>query len=1577
MYTKGIYRNNDTINNVFICHNKNEYHILIGQGYNITSAYYTNGLESKCYNNRDAQNLFKIVKTALNKCTNKNAQAVPFVLGTASIYEFTIKKMNCQVMRYNGELAGCNIESEECTLELEYDSSLNDKLFYGMIAGLVYTELKSETLKINNEEEDDIPTRSLEEIGLDKDITWLKDKKYYIVNDDATAEQILSILDNSNCVIAYDTETTGLRINVFGKINSKYQKQLKEYNKNKPKSEQIQADSLVGIIFCVEDNVSYYFPVGNKKFKNLYETDTPIRKSLIKNFKAQYTIGKYRDLDTDMARYWRKTPENEITPDVILMERCRNILTTKHLVAHNGSFEWKVSYLYDIVINLCDDTMIMHQLMYKFRSTTSNRGEPSNLKYLTKRELGIDQLDLHDFFVNYKEDKDGLIKGGKKRAKIDFSYMDYAGSKAYAPADGDTTLQIFKKYKKDLIENHKDLVYLYQIEIIVASAIGYMEFYGVKLDEEKINDVCEDKKTELLELELDFRKSVKYSTTKEEEMRKELDLLKESLSDITKQEREQEDKLRASKHQLIKTPDNKDIQNRVTSIENDMANIKDCKYKKQQEICVYRDKIREYIDSSEKTINLGSPAQVADLLFGELGIECPEEKRSVNKKIIKTLKKYKNDDKSLKYPMVALYSDWKNTSTLITKFFDKLPQFMFPGGFIFSSFGQISCATGRMSCSKPNLQQMTKAVTSLIIPRDNNIMIDADFSQIEYRTLVAMANEQSLIEKFFDPDNDYHTTMASLMFGVPYAAVTKQMRSDAKSFNFGIPYGMGFKSLAILLTGMGDKAHQEEAKEKYELYFKDQPNVRAFFNRVKEGALVYKYTKTLFNRRRDYSFTNEDGTVSQERKAYAQRQAGNACIQGCLHGDTLIQTKDFGIVKIKDVVNKSILVWDGDKWSMGDVLYSGKKQKCIVTFNNGQKFICSPTHKFLVRNGRGNERFVECQNLISKQNGTNPHRVVINRQYEPSDFKYSSDWAYKYKSKVHNAHNVFIGDIGNSFKMGVFLGRLTSDGSYARLDESSSRVVQIIAEHEFNILPELRDCMRNLGYTEKNDDVRVDRNETLTRLSVYSKSLVRELNDLDTRHQLDSRLLMDTELLRGYLRGMFDGDGGIGGQSIVLTFGKQYNFEPLCRAIQKILLFFGIRGRYYEHLDRYKIVITLADNQKFLDIIGFMNKNKQAKGRATKSAKDGHIFKEVLLVKSVEITDEYIDMYDVCNTDGGYYVADGIITHNTAADIFKISVARNFNFIKENNLFGKMLIVNMIHDEQLMEIDCNTLNPLVCFKNIINNMQFKIDGFPPLYVGAGLGFNWKYAKGGDAEIHPHLSEKLCKEAENYSLFVDKPLSSLDVFNYFQSQVDNFRLNKVKDYLCDKNNWGKQIHPVIGSLLTGDFTYGLKQIKVSDEPDDPNNEKDEDYVMRLLGQFIEKNGLPVKVEYFKANSTSKEEEEDTEYFDDEEDEDDYEISGSDFALIDEDPSLFGSSIVDLINQFGYFVSVNQRVCGINVAHISKKRLAQLSEYISTKVVDPSEKDSMEVCFLKEGNLLLRTGLYVANIDAVNIKNAVGV
>lgn len=1097
--------------NVVVRHDKREAtEVILVVDQKLYSAYKEDKDGKYSYGNNKAKELFSYVNIAIKGCTAKNGVAAPFVRGTVSKHVFKKRKANYEAQLFNGELAGLDVEGEDAQIFLEY----TDKNIIPAEIPYIKLAVAKEFSESMIMDTGDIPVRSLEEIGLEKDITWLRNKKYYIVNDDETAEKVFQALENFRGPISYDTETTGLRINMFSKVNSKEQMMLEEYNSVREDKDKIRVDKLVGIIFCVEKDVSYYFPVANRKFKNLYsDLDSEIRKKTIDYIREQ----KMQDdpnCITDMGRLLRDTPDDELTSDVILMERVRRILEKKHLVCHNGSFEWKVSYCYDIAINLKDDTMLMHQVMYKFRTTTSNRGEQSNLKYLTKAELGIDQLDLNDFFVDYKEESTGEVKQSKKKknnSTIDFSYMDYDGAKAYAPADGDFTLQIFYKYKRDMLDNHREQEYIYNVEVIVAMAIAYMEFYGHKIDESKIEKALSDSLQRMVEIEKEIRK---------------------------------------------------------------LAGLSD-----------------------DEELNIGSPTQVAKLFYDKLKIPFKGDKYSVDKRTIKQYLKMKNEDGTNQYPIVHLYKEWKGLSTLTTKFFDNLPNFMYPGGFIFSSYGQISTATGRMSCKKPNAQQYPDEIKKIIVPRKDFVMADADYSQIEYRTLVAQAKEERYLELFKDPDNDYHTLKASEMYDVPYASVTPSMRDDAKSFNFGIPYGMGLGSLAILLTGKNGPSQREEAGRKYELYFKDQPKVRKFFNEVKEMATVYKYTKTLFSRYRYYSFNDKSGNFSQSKKASVLRQAGNAVIQG------------------------------------------------------------------------------------------------------------------------------------------------------------------------------------------------------------------------------------------------------------------------------------------------------------------------------------------------------------------------------TAADIFKIGVARTFMFIKENNLLGKLLITNMIHDEQLFEINCVELNVKRVLREIERCMSFELEGFPPLFIGAGFGMNWKEAKGKMHEIHPHLAEEIADESSKEGLFESYMSNPEEVVEYFNVRNYEFRKNKIIDYIVNEDNWNKDLHPAIGSILNLQFTYGLEEKYDGAQ-----------LTTAALREFIERENIGLDYTLFGDALNIKQGEEEVEYDDlDEEDLYSDDLDDYTFALLDEDMSMYEVPLQDIIAEFGLFISKEKRVCGIDSRRLSHKKKDRLADYLSSKTCEREDPDAMQIVFLKENNVLFNTGVYVRGIQGAIIES----
>ena len=812
--------------------NPNKTLIVLWVGNEIKSVYMKKPLEEfSAYNNKAKQIYDDLISYGIKKCTSKNGSMQPFVLGASMLYNFSAGKKNIKagnIEMFNKEIVSCQIESTEYENDgAEKSHSMVVTQFNNredMRNWLFSVENTTPFVKLHNSAGDlssvkggsNIIVRTVDEIALEKeDSTWIKNKKYYIVNDDAQAEQIFQIIEKHNGLIGYDVETTGLRINKFGKVGSEDSKRLEQYNAENP-DKALRVDKLVGIIFCIEPNVSYYFPVGNLKFKNLYESGE-IRERLISNIKSRYTIGDKKDDNGDEARYIRETPASEFRRDVILMERIRGILEYLKIATHGGGYEQKVAFLYDILINIVDDSMILHQIMYKFRGTTSNRGEPSNLKHLSKVDLGIDQWELKDFFPQYKE----MQGETSKVSPIDFSLMDYDGTRIYAPTDGDCTLQLCMKYKKDMMENHREQQYIYSIEIVVMKAIAYMEFYGIRYDVNKINQKRDDTIRKLLILESQFRECIGFSSEKEKDLREQL---------------------------------------------NNGINVEE--------------ELRAEIDASSKKVNINAPGQVAEVFYDMLKYPMSGDSRSVDKKKVKALCQYKNDDGTPKYPAAAIYKEYKAESTLLTKFFGKLQDFMYLDGFVFASFGQISTATGRMVCSKPNLQQMPKSITKIIIPREDCVFCDADYSQIEYRTLCGMAHETELIKSFYDPDMDYHTTMGALMYGVAYEEVSKQMRSDAKSFNFGIPYGMGNGSLAILLTGVNNAINREIANEKKELYFKGQPNVKQFFADVKEQAQIYGMTKTLWNRVRSYTFVRKDGSINEKARASALRQAGNAVIQG-------------------------------------------------------------------------------------------------------------------------------------------------------------------------------------------------------------------------------------------------------------------------------------------------------------------------------------------------------------------------------------------------------------------------------------------------------------------------------------------------------------------------------------------------------------------------------------------------------------------------------------------------------------------------------------------------------------------------
>lgn len=282
--------------------------------------------------------------------------------------------------------------------------------------------------------------------------------------------------------------------------------------------------------------------------------------------------------------------------------------------------------------------------------------------------------------------------------------------------------------------------------------------------------------------------------------------------------------------------------------------------------------IRKY---AEGPINVNSPKQIGELLFGQLKIvDKPRKTKSGQ---------YVTDEETLValkevHPVVELILEYRGMKKLLSTYIDALPAIVNnETGKIHTSFNQTVTATGRLSSSNPNLQNIPirddngKSIRKAFIPNEGESFLSADYSQIELRLMAHLSNDTNLLEAF-RADHDIHAATAALIYKVPITEVTSDMRRRAKTANFGIIYGISAFGLAERLN-----IPRSEAQELIDHYFASFPGVRDYINNQQLKAQKQGYVETLYHRQRQLPDINSHNANV---RAFANRNAVNAPIQG-------------------------------------------------------------------------------------------------------------------------------------------------------------------------------------------------------------------------------------------------------------------------------------------------------------------------------------------------------------------------------------------------------------------------------------------------------------------------------------------------------------------------------------------------------------------------------------------------------------------------------------------------------------------------------------------------------------------------
>lgn len=277
-------------------------------------------------------------------------------------------------------------------------------------------------------------------------------------------------------------------------------------------------------------------------------------------------------------------------------------------------------------------------------------------------------------------------------------------------------------------------------------------------------------------------------------------------------------------------------------------------------------------EAAGEVFNINSPKQLGVILFEKMGLPGGKKTKTGYSTSAEVLDKLAPEQ-----PIVKDILEYRQLTKLKSTYADGLAGCIAADGRIHSSFNQTITATGRISSTEPNLQnipvrmELGRLIRKVFIPADGFVFVDADYSQIELRVLAHMSGDEKLIEAYRQAE-DIHRITASQVFHVPFEEVTALQRRNAKAVNFGIVYGISSFGLSQDLS-----ISTKEAKEYIERYFETYPGIKGFLEGLVAGAKEQGYVMTMFGRRRPIPELKSSNFMQ---RSFGERVAMNSPIQG-------------------------------------------------------------------------------------------------------------------------------------------------------------------------------------------------------------------------------------------------------------------------------------------------------------------------------------------------------------------------------------------------------------------------------------------------------------------------------------------------------------------------------------------------------------------------------------------------------------------------------------------------------------------------------------------------------------------------